>query len=57
VSLEQARSYADAWGSAFVDVGNTGHINSDSNLGAWPAGYALLETLRTGARRTARPES
>jgi predicted alpha/beta hydrolase family esterase len=46
VSLEQARSYATAWGSTFVDVGAAGHINSASNLGAWPAGYALLERLR-----------
>ena len=51
VSLEQARSYAAAWGSAFVDVGAAGHINSASNLGAWPAGYALLEELRRGAHR------
>ena len=46
VSLAQARSYAEAWGSAFVNVGAAGHINSASNLGAWPAGYALLEGLR-----------
>jgi uncharacterized protein len=48
VSLEQARSYAEAWGSTFVDIGAAGHINSASNLGAWPAGYALLEELRQG---------
>ena len=46
VSLERARSCADAWGSTFVDVGSAGHINSASGLGAWPAGYALLEGLR-----------
>jgi serine hydrolase len=57
VSLEQARSYADAWGSGFVDVGNAGHINSASNLGAWPAGYALLETIRNGPRGIALPKS
>jgi predicted alpha/beta hydrolase family esterase len=49
VSLEQARSYAKAWSSTFVDVGAVGHINSASNLGAWPAGYALLDGLRQGA--------
>lgn len=48
VTLEQARSYADAWRSTFVNVGAAGHINSASNLGAWPAGYALLEALRAG---------
>lgn len=46
VSLDQARSFADAWGSTFVNVGAAGHINSASNLGAWPVGYALLEALR-----------
>ena len=46
VSLEQARSYAVAWGSTFVDIGAAGHINAASNLGEWPAGYSLLEGLR-----------
>lgn len=46
VTLEQARSYADSWGSTFVDIGAAGHINSASNLGAWPDGYALLRGLR-----------
>jgi predicted alpha/beta hydrolase family esterase len=48
VSVAQARAYAKAWGSTFVDVGAVGHINSASNLGAWPAGYALLNDLRRG---------
>ena len=52
VSLEQARSYAESWGSAFVNVGAAGHINSASNLGAWPRGYALLEGLHRGAARS-----
>jgi predicted alpha/beta hydrolase family esterase len=55
VSLERARSYAKAWGSTFVDVGAAGHINSASNLGTWPAGYALLESLRRGTHRDASP--
>ena len=46
VTLEQARAYAESWGSTFVNVGAAGHINSASNLGAWPVGYALLEALR-----------
>ena len=50
-TFEQARSYADAWESDLVDVGAVGHINSDSNLGAWPAGRALLQTLRQGTHR------
>lgn len=46
VSLAGAKAFADAWGSRFVNVGAAGHINSDSGLGAWPEGRALLETLR-----------
>ena len=55
VSVEQARSYAEAWGSTFVNVGAAGHINSASNLGAWPAGYALLKGLRQGGDRALVP--
>lgn len=49
VTLDRARAYAAAWGSRFVDVGAAGHINGASGLGTWPAGYALLEALRSGA--------
>ncbi len=52
IDLEQARAYAEAWGSAFVEVGDAGHINGASNLGEWPAGYELLKALRDGGRRT-----
>ncbi|HTE48167.1 MAG TPA: alpha/beta hydrolase [Gemmatimonadaceae bacterium] len=48
IELEQARTYAKAWESLFVDIGALGHINSASNLGEWPAGYALLNALRAG---------
>lgn len=46
VTLARATSYAAAWGSRFVDVGASGHINGDSKLGNWPAGYELLQDLR-----------
>ncbi|HSY83355.1 MAG TPA: alpha/beta hydrolase [Gemmatimonadaceae bacterium] len=45
VSAARAEAFARAWGSRFVDVGNRGHINSDSKLGAWPEGQALLASL------------
>lgn len=48
VAPAQARAYAAAWGSAYVEIGAAGHINSASGLGAWPAGHALLEQLRAG---------
>jgi predicted alpha/beta hydrolase family esterase len=43
--IECAHELAEAWGSRFVDVGERGHINAESNLGAWPEGRALLSEL------------
>jgi predicted alpha/beta hydrolase family esterase len=40
-SFAHAQRCATAWGSRFVDVGEAGHINADSGIGDWPAGYAL----------------
>ena len=44
-SLMRASSLAQAWGSRLVDCGMSGHINTDSRLGDWPEGRALLEEL------------
>lgn len=33
---------AASWGSEFVPVGEAGHINAESRLGAWPLGLSLL---------------
>ena len=46
VSLERAGQFAQSWGSRLVNVGDAGHINSESGLGDWPKGFALLEELR-----------
>ena len=54
VSLAQARSYAFAWGSRLVVIGAAGHINSESGLGRWLDGYALLRELRGESPREAR---
>ena len=43
--FERARSLADAWGSRFVDAGNSGHINTDAGFGPWPLGESLLAEL------------
>jgi predicted alpha/beta hydrolase family esterase len=48
VTLERARTFADAWGSRLVTVSDAGHINGQSGLGDWPAGFALLQELRRG---------
>lgn len=43
-SLARARVFASAWGSAFVDAGPSGHLNTASGHGPWPEGL-----LRFGA--------
>lgn len=40
-----ARSLAEAWGLEPVELGPLGHINSESGLGDWPDGLALLDRL------------
>lgn len=40
-----ARRIARAWGCGLVDAGAAGHINADSDLGAWPFGQGLLDGL------------
>jgi len=46
VTPERAAFFARAWGSHLYDAGAKGHINSDSRLGMWPEGFALVEELR-----------
>ena len=46
VTMERAREYASAWGSDLIDLGDAGHVNAASGLGAWAAGYGLLQQLR-----------
>lgn len=45
-SSEKARSYADAWGSRYVEIAGGAHLNTDAGYGEWPEGWALLEELR-----------
>jgi uncharacterized protein len=33
------------WGARPVDIGAAGHINGDSGLGDWPAGWTLVQGL------------
>jgi predicted alpha/beta hydrolase family esterase len=44
-SFERSRAMAELWGARLVDVGELGHINADSGLGAWEEGQDLLSTL------------
>jgi predicted alpha/beta hydrolase family esterase len=45
VTSERAKFFADKWGSALIEAGALGHINSSSGIGNWPQGYAILQTL------------
>lgn len=47
ITPARAQQYATAWGSRFVLVPNAGHLNAASGRGAWPEGYALLNSLRS----------
>jgi uncharacterized protein len=51
-SAERAAGLAADWGCAHTTIGARGHINSDSELGDWPAGHALL--LGLSPNQTAR---
>jgi uncharacterized protein len=44
-SFDRATALAQHWGSNLVDMGRTGHINSQSQLGAWPDGWAHVQEL------------
>ncbi|MBN9470337.1 MAG: serine hydrolase family protein [Bosea sp.] len=35
---EEAKALAEAWGSEFVDAGESGHLNAESGHGPWPDG-------------------
>jgi len=37
-SYERAEDLAFAWGSALLDAGEAGHINTESGYGPWPEG-------------------
>ena len=52
-SFARAQYFANAWGSAFVDCGNKGHINAESGLGDWPEGRALLNRFLESKKENA----
>lgn len=41
-SFERKKYFAENWGSDFVNVGQQGHINSDSDLKFWEEGQLIL---------------
>ncbi len=45
-SIDRTRFFADRWGSDLISIGSHGHINAESNLGAWPEGKRLLTKFK-----------
>ena len=54
ISLRRAQVLATAWGADFHNLGPLGHINADSHLQSWDAGWDYIEDLRSqsGDRRS-----
>jgi predicted alpha/beta hydrolase family esterase len=56
--LQGAIQLADQWGSTFINLGASGHINVASGYGPWPLAARLVESLiersRGPYRRTSR---
>ena len=44
-SIEAAAAMASAWGSAFNNAGELGHVNRTSGFGAWPEGLMAFANL------------
>jgi uncharacterized protein len=44
-TLGRSGSFATIWGSQLIEAGELGHINAQSNLGAWRWGQDILDTL------------
>lgn len=51
MSLERAKELATYWGSDFINVGQKGHINSDSELEYWEDGQNYLQQLTAKIKR------
>lgn len=49
-AFERTQAMAADWGARIVDAGPRGHLNSDSGLGDWPEGLALLGSLLASPR-------
>jgi predicted alpha/beta hydrolase family esterase len=43
--LDASRRLAERWGARFVDLGDAGHVNTDSGHGPWPEGDELFDEL------------
>jgi predicted alpha/beta hydrolase family esterase len=44
-TLARAESFANAWRSELIAIGDAGHINVEAGFGPWPEGRAMLDRL------------
>jgi predicted alpha/beta hydrolase family esterase len=49
-TIDAATRLATGWQIPLITTGSHGHLNSDSNLGAWPYGQALFTSFLAGLR-------
>ncbi len=52
--VDQARAWARRWGSQFVNLGEVGHINTESGFGPLPQAKTLTELLIHRVQRSRR---
>jgi predicted alpha/beta hydrolase family esterase len=45
ISVERAAFLARQWGSSFINIGEKGHLNSESKLEYWEEGQKILQSL------------
>ncbi|MFV8372842.1 RBBP9/YdeN family alpha/beta hydrolase [Flavobacterium sp. LB2P74] len=51
ITIERAEYLAQKWGSDFINIGQKGHINSESNLEYWEEGQLILQQLINKSHR------
>lgn len=51
IAVERAVFLANQWGSTFINVGQKGHLNSESQLENWAEGQELLKVLISNTKK------
>ncbi len=55
MSAASALRWAARWGSSYTNLGNVGHINSESGFGAFPLAKRWVDSARARTARELRP--
>lgn len=54
MSFHRAEYWASVWQSELVDIGEAGHINTESGFGNWPYGLEVVRALVTKVDKASR---